>query len=82
MTGRVVITGGGGFIGAYLVKKMVREGWNVGVIDTMVRGDASRFAEVADQVELHSIDVRDEDAVTKAVHGADVVMHLAEIKGT
>ena len=82
MTGRVVITGGGGFIGAYLVKKMVREGWNVGVIDPMVRGDPSRFAEVADQVELHSIDVRDEDAVTKAVHGADVVMHLAAINGT
>lgn len=82
MARKVVVTGGGGFIGAYLVKKLVREGWNVGVIDTMVRGDASRFAEVAGDVELHSIDVRDEDAVTAAIKGSDVVMHLAAINGT
>lgn len=82
MSTKVVVTGGGGFIGAYLVKRLVREGWDVGVIDTMVRGDASRFAEVASDVKLHSIDVRDEDAVTHAVQGADVVMHLAAINGT
>ena len=82
MSKRVIVTGGGGFIGAYLVKRLVREGWDVGVIDTMVRGDASRFAEVSDDVRLHSIDVRDEDAVTAAIDGAEVVMHLAAINGT
>lgn len=82
MARRAIVTGGGGFIGAYLVKRLVHDGWDVGVIDTMVRGDASRFAEVADQVRLHSIDVRDEDKVTEAVAGADVVMHLAAINGT
>ncbi len=82
MAKRVIVTGGGGFIGAYLVKKLVRDGWDVGVIDSMVRGDAGRFAEVADQVQLHSIDVRDEEAVTRAVDGAEVVMHLAAINGT
>ena len=82
MSRKVIITGGGGFVGAYLVKRMVRDGWDVGVIDTMVRGDASRFAEVANQVQLYSIDVRDEEAVTKAITGADVVMHLAAINGT
>ena len=51
MTKRAIVTGGGGFIGAYLVKRLVHDGWNVGVVDTMVRGDASRFAEVADAVE-------------------------------
>ncbi len=82
MSKRVIVTGGGGFIGSFLVKRLVSDGWDVGVIDTMVRGDAGRFAEVADQVRLHSIDVRDEVAVTLAVRGADVVMHLAAINGT
>ena len=82
MSKRVIVTGGGGFIGSHLVKRLVRDGWDVGVIDTMVRGDAGRFAEVADQVRLHSIDVRDEEAVFVAVSGADVVMHLAAINGT
>jgi nucleoside-diphosphate-sugar epimerase len=79
---RAVVTGGGGFIGAYLVKRMARDGWDVVVVDNMARGDQSRFAEVADMVDLRTIDVRDEDAMTDAVRGAEVVFHLAAINGT
>jgi nucleoside-diphosphate-sugar epimerase len=82
MAKRVVVTGGGGFIGAYLVKRLVADGWDVAVVDTMVRGDASRFAEVADAVELFTCDVRDQDALERAFKGAEVVMHLAAINGT
>ncbi|OBF30317.1 NAD-dependent dehydratase [Mycobacterium sp. ACS1612] len=82
MAERVVVTGGGGFIGAYLVKRLVRDGWDVAVVDNMVRGDASRFAEVASDVELFTCDVRDQDALEKAFKGAEVVMHLAAVNGT
>jgi UDP-glucose 4-epimerase len=82
MAKRVVVTGGGGFIGAYLVKRLVRTGWDVAVVDTMVRGDASRFAEVASDVELFTCDVRDQEALEKAFKGAEVVMHLAAVNGT
>jgi nucleoside-diphosphate-sugar epimerase len=82
MARRVVVTGGGGFIGAYLVKRLVRDGWDVAVVDSMVRGDASRFAEVADDVDLFTCDVRDQDALQRAFAGAEVVMHLAAINGT
>lgn len=82
MATRVVVTGGGGFIGAYLVKRLVRDGWDVAVVDTMVRGDAGRIAEVAENVELFSVDVRDEQALERAFAGAEVVMHLAAINGT
>jgi UDP-glucose 4-epimerase len=82
MADRIVVTGGGGFIGAYLVKRLVSDGWDVAVVDSMVRGDASRFAEVADQVELFTCDVRDQAALEKAFAGARVVMHLAAVNGT
>ena len=82
MAKRVIVTGGGGFIGAYLVKRLVADGWDVAVVDSMVRGDASRFAEVASDVELFTCDVRDQDALEKAFNGAEVVMHLAAINGT
>jgi UDP-glucose 4-epimerase len=82
MAKRVVVTGGGGFIGAYLVKRLVADGWDVAVVDSMVRGDASRFAEVASDVELFTCDVRDQDALEKVFNGAEVVMHLAAINGT
>ncbi|MEM7212174.1 MAG: NAD-dependent epimerase/dehydratase family protein, partial [Pseudomonadota bacterium] len=79
---RCVVTGGGGFIGAYLVRKLVHDGWDVVCVDNMLRGDQSRFADVADQVDLHTCDVRDADAVTRACKGAEVVFHLAAINGT
>lgn len=79
---RGVVTGGGGFIGAYLVKAMVHRGWDVVVVDNMARGDQSRFAEVAGSVDLRTADVRDADALTAACTGADVLFHLAAINGT
>jgi UDP-glucose 4-epimerase len=82
MAKRVAVTGGGGFIGAYLVKRLVHDGWDVAVVDSMVRGDASRFAEVASDVELFTCDVRDQGALEKAFTRAEVVMHLAAINGT
>ncbi|MEM1163871.1 MAG: NAD-dependent epimerase/dehydratase family protein [Pseudomonadota bacterium] len=82
MTRRAVVTGGGGFIGAYLVKRLVRDGWDTVCVDNMLRGDQSRFADVADQVDLQTCDVRDKEAVTRACRGADVVFHLAAINGT
>jgi nucleoside-diphosphate-sugar epimerase len=82
MVKRVVVTGGGGFIGAYLVKRLVADGWEVAVVDNMVRGDASRFASVAKAIELFTCDVRDQDALERAFKGAEVVMHLAAINGT
>lgn len=82
MARRVVITGGAGFIGAYLTKRMVVEGWDVAVVDNMVRGDSGRFAEVASDVELFTCDVRDQEALERAFAGAEVVMHLAAVNGT
>jgi nucleoside-diphosphate-sugar epimerase len=82
MNKRVVVTGGSGFIGAYLVKRLLKEGWRVVVIDSLTRGDVSRLQDVISDIEFHQVDVRDEDAVTIAVKGADVVMHLAAVNGT
>ena len=82
MSTRCVVTGGGGFIGAYLVKQLVREGWDVAVVDNMERGDASRFSDVANDVDLFTCDVRDASALKDAFKGAEVVFHLAAINGT
>ena len=82
MAERVVVTGGGGFIGAHLVRRLVHDGWDVAVVDNMVRGDASRFADVATDVRLFTCDVRDQDALEDAFAGAEVVLHLAAINGT
>jgi nucleoside-diphosphate-sugar epimerase len=82
LTRRVCVTGGGGFIGAYLTKRLLRDGWKVIVIDNLSRGEIGRLAEVIDDVQFLTVDVRDEDRVADAIRGCDVVMHLAAINGT
>lgn len=77
-----VVTGGSGFIGAYLTRRLVEDGWTVRVMDTMARGEKSRLDPVIDEIDLQTADVRDIDSVRKVCKGADVVFHLAAINGT
>lgn len=82
MTNKVVVTGGGGFIGAHLVRRLVHTGWEVAVVDTMLRGAASRFEDVASEIEVCETDVRDENGLITAFSGAELVIHLAAVNGT
>jgi len=77
-----LVTGGCGFIGAALVQRLVRQGHRVRVLDNNSRGSARRLSAVADEIEFVEADVRDRDAVGKAVRGVESVCHLAFINGT
>jgi dTDP-L-rhamnose 4-epimerase len=77
----VLITGGAGFIGAHLTRRLLDQGVHVRVLDSLipqVHGpDATRPAYLAEDAELVVGDVRDPDAVAKALDGVDRVVHLA-----
>lgn len=77
-----LVTGGTGFIGAYLVRRLVRDGHTVKVVDNDLRGSRARLAEVADDVELIVCDVRDVEAMKAAARGAESLLHLAALNGT
>lgn len=78
----ILVTGGSGFIGAALVKALVRDGHAVRVLDDNSRGALRRLQDVADDIEFIPGDIRDGAAVTRAVHGVDEVHHLAFVNGT
>jgi UDP-glucose 4-epimerase len=82
VSSRVVVTGGSGFIGAYLVRRLVSAGWDVTVVDNMVRGEARRLADVRDHVQLFDCDVRDQESLLRAFSGAQLIVHLAAVNGT
>lgn len=82
MSKTYLVTGGTGFIGAALVRKLVHEGAHVRVLDNNLRGRPRRIADVAEHVEMIEADVRDSDAVRKAARGASSVLHLAYVNGT
>ena len=81
MTKAVLITGGAGFIGSHLADALLQQGHRVRVLDNLdpqVHGKDQRRPEYLDsEVELHTGDVRDADAVAKALEGIDAVYHLA-----
>jgi UDP-glucose 4-epimerase len=82
----VLVTGGNGFIGTYVVMHLIDRGYNVTVLDTRWR-EPLKFATMHGgyhevQPELVLGDIRDATAVTEAVAHADGVIHLAGVLGT
>lgn len=82
MKKKVLITGGAGFIGSALVKKLVKTGSTCVVFDDFSRGRPRRLESVEKDIELISGDIRDSDAVQNSMKGVDSVLHLAYINGT
>lgn len=79
---KYLVTGGGGFIGSALVRRLVKEGHSVRVLDDYSRGAPERLEAVLDKIDLINADVRDGKAVDKACSGVDSVIHLAFVNGT
>lgn len=79
---KYLVTGGTGFIGSALVRRLVGEGLSVRVFDNNLRGRADRLNEVAHQVEIVEGDIRDAAAVAGVCKGVDSVCHLAYLNGT
>jgi nucleoside-diphosphate-sugar epimerase len=73
---RVLVTGGAGFVGSYLVDDLLAQGATVRVVDDLSSGSADGLAHVS-ELELIDADLRDPDVARKAVSGIDVVLHLA-----
>lgn len=83
---RVLVTGGAGFIGTHLTRRLLREGYQVSVLDNFlpqVHGDCRTLAEdLQGKVELLIGDVRDKVAFHDALLDKDIVVHLAAETGT
>jgi dTDP-L-rhamnose 4-epimerase len=83
---KVLVTGGAGFIGLHLVRRLLRERCTVAVLDNFspqVHGGNQELPrDLAAHVELYRADIRDQDAVRKALQNRDAVVHLAAETGT
>jgi nucleoside-diphosphate-sugar epimerase len=77
-----LVTGGSGYIGALLVRELLDAGHEVRVLDSLLHGQKDIAAE-QEQAGVMVVrgDVRDADARSRALAGADNVVHLAAIVG-
>jgi UDP-glucose 4-epimerase len=77
---RFVVTGGAGFIGSALVRRLLAEGaGRVVVIDNLLTGFERNLAAVTAEIEFHRFDIRRHEDIAPVVAGADTVFHLAAI---
>jgi len=82
MSRTYLVTGGAGFLGAALVRRLAAAGHRVRVLDDLSRGARARLDGLTGACEVIEADVRDAAAVRRAAEGVDSLCHLAFVNGT
>lgn len=75
----ILVTGGAGFIGSHIVRRLVQHGAKVRVLDALTTGRSANLASVASDIEFVQGDVADMDTVRGAMRGIEYVFHLAAL---
>lgn len=79
---KTIVTGGAGFIGSQLVKKLLDQGKEVVIADDFSRGSRTNLLDLGIQTECQSIDLRNFSKALKVTRGAETVFHLAARVGS
>lgn len=74
---KVLVAGGAGFMGSYLVELLVYDGAKVTVADDLSRGRLENLSGVMEQIFFRNVDLRNLHLCEEVCSGQDVVMNLA-----
>jgi UDP-glucose 4-epimerase len=75
-----IVTGGAGFIGSAIVRRLLEEGASkVVVIDNLLSGHERNLEEVRGRIDLQRADIRNYEEIVGLIRGAAVVFHEAAI---
>lgn len=77
---KILITGGAGFIGSNLAKRLVDDGHGVVVLDSLLRGNKLE-KDTFEKIHFIKGDVRDLNTVIGASKGCDLIFHFAAVLG-
>jgi UDP-N-acetylglucosamine/UDP-N-acetyl-alpha-D-glucosaminouronate 4-epimerase len=76
---RVLVTGGGGFIGSHIVERLVRDGNEVRVLDNFATGNRENLLPFMSDIELVEGDIQSYERAHTAVRDCEVVCHQAAL---
>jgi UDP-glucose 4-epimerase len=75
----VLVTGGAGFIGSHLVRRLLHDGFRVRVLDDFFSGKPENLKDILSSIDMVQGSIADYDTALRAVQGADCVLHQAAI---
>ncbi len=78
--GLALITGGAGFIGSHITRRLVNLGAKVIVVDNMASGKMRNIEDVLDKISFIQKDIRDDAALAQALAGVDYICHQAALR--
>ena len=78
---RYLVTGGAGFIGSYLVEKLIARADQVVILDDLSTGIPKNLVTVEDRVTFHKGNILDRSIIEKLVAECEYVVHLAAALG-
>jgi UDP-glucose 4-epimerase len=79
MKSKVLVTGGAGFIGSHLVRRLLADGHGVRVLDNLATGFRHNLEEVSSAIDFIYGDICDPDVCNDVVREIDVVYHVAAL---
>lgn len=74
---KICITGGAGFIGSNLARRLLKESIDVRIVDNMSTGKIGNISDTKNSVEFEKISILDTKNLSSAFKGCDTAMHLA-----
>jgi nucleoside-diphosphate-sugar epimerase len=81
MKKRILVTGGSGFIGSAICKKLIAEN-EVTVVDNNQRGSLKKLESIKDKIRFCELDIRDSQALINSSKDIDCIIHAAYVNGT
>jgi nucleoside-diphosphate-sugar epimerase len=79
LSGRVLVTGGAGFIGSHIASTLAASGARVRVIDDLSTGHRENLEEIRGDLDFIHASLADDSALARSLEGVELVFHEAAI---
>ena len=80
MKNKIVVTGGAGFIGSHIARKLVKDGHKVIIIDNLSEGKLENIADIKNKVSFYKKDILDLKSLKTLFKNVDYVFHQAALR--
>lgn len=76
---KLVVTGGAGFIGSHVAESLVRNKYDVTIVDNLSNGSFNNLESIKDKIEFINLDILDYEGLKKSLKNVDYVFHHAAL---